>query len=252
MAGSVRFRDRVERGFGIATALVVASCIVLATPPAALASVDGLMVSTDGINYAPGRSLSMFEETMRLVPGDHLGDSVWVRNDAPFATRLRIDVTQPDSDSPELAAGLTLTVSQQGTVLGERLSFDHSIANGSCTVLANGITLEPGEGKRLDFELTIASSLRERQATGASGHFSVRGVLEERTVPDTSVAGGACFEPKGRPEAPTPQPPGSLTLTGAQSLLLLAALGGIAVCGGVFVGLRSWIQRLDASEDPGE
>lgn len=248
VTSSVQTQGEVLRGFRIATALVVAACIAVAAQTAAHASVTGLMVSTDGVNYAPGRPLPMFEVTERLVPGDHLRDSVWVRNDASFATRLRIDVTQPDSDSPELAAGLTLAVSQQGTALGKPLSFDHSIANGSCTVLANGIMLKPGEGKRLDFELTMAPRLKEREATGASGHFSVRGVLEEQSVPEESAPGGACSDEHGGPENPTHQPPGPLVLTGAQSLLMVAMLGGIAACGGGLFAWRSWKQKSRSTE----
>lgn len=250
MACSASTHGRLERGFGIATALAAATCIAVATSSVVHASVDGLMVSTDGVNYAPGRSLSMFKETVRLVPGDHLGDSAWVRKDASFATRLRVDVTHPDSDSPELAVGLTVAVSQQGTALGGQLSFDQSIANGSSAVLAKGVTLQSGEGNRLDFELAITPSPKKCEATSASGHFSVRGVLEEQTAPEIFVAGGACFEPKSGPGTLIPQPPGLLALTGAQSLILLAALGGMTVCGGAFFGLRSLKQRSNSVGGP--
>ncbi|QIM15163.1 LPXTG cell wall anchor domain-containing protein [Leucobacter insecticola] len=252
------------------TVVLTLGGVAAAGVPAAFAAANGLMVSTDGVNYEPGRSLSMFEEIERIVPGDVVHDSVWVRNDSAILARLRIDVTQPDTDSPELAAGLVLSAEIEGTAEGKPLPLYQSIENGVCTVLANGILLDPGESKRLDFQLQVSPGLDHRAGVVGTTHFAVRGLLEDVVVPDETVPGGKCLASGGGGNGGGGNGGGgngggnshggnsnrgvwpfvSLTRTGATSSLWLLGLAGISIIGGVGFGLRARRKQRSVASAP--
>lgn len=228
-------------GFGIAAALVLATAI-----PPALASFNGLMVSTDGVTYKPGNQLPLFEAEERLVPGDQHIDAVWVRNDSEFAANLRIDAIQPVSDSPDFAAALTLSVTQTDSTVWEPVLLGNGIKNGSCTVLANKIMLQPGETTRLDVTATLSEDLGRRNAAKATAYFSMRGVLQEVATPDTSVPGAPCEDP-GPSTIVRPKRP--LVPTGAEPTIGLALLGGAAIGGAILFGVRAWRRRPEHNRE---
>lgn len=225
-------------GSGLALALLLFAGI--STSPAQ-ASQGGLMVSIDGVNYSEGSTLPLFQAMGKVVPGDHRVESVWVRNEASAAGRLRVDLLNPSSDSPDLADELSLSVAEEGGAAPASITIAQGLDNNFCTVLSDVILLEPGESTRIDLTAAVSPALAKREGATGTVSFQLRGVLEEAVaVPLPARPGTSCGTVT--PEPPTP-PNQRLTTTGIAFQAASLALGVLAVGGGALFGFLAWRRR---------
>lgn len=209
------------------------------TPSAATTSDDLLLVSTDGVSFLPDNALPLFDSMGRVVPGDSTTESVWVRNDAPSAGVLRIDLTGVSADDPELAAAFTLGTAVAGASASEGTSVADGIDNGGCIVLHNGHRLAPGERVQIDVTAALSRSLTDRDGALGTVDFKLRASLRDVNASSELQQGDPCDPDE--PEVPYPDadPSDDLPGTGAP-LGGLAFVSAIGVLGGI---MAFWLAR---------
>lgn len=82
--------------------------------PATAHAADNVLFSTDGITWSPNPPM-LFPDTGRIVPGDTITDSFWVRNSSPgpayFQILADITLADPLATVPNESAQLKLIVS---------------------------------------------------------------------------------------------------------------------------------------------
>lgn len=239
----------------------------------AQASPGGLMVSPDGVTYASGNTLPLFQNMGKVIPGDERVETIWVRNEAATAGRLRIDLVNPSSDDAHLAEDISLSVAEEGGVALGSVTIAHGMKNGSCTVLSNEFLLQPGESTKLSVTAVVDALLSEREGSGGAVSFQLRGVLEEAVaVPSSDRSGVSCGAATPDPiDKPDPDPTDQtdpnalekldsrpadkldsrpaamldprLAATGNSAPIVAITLGMLAIGGGVLFGLLSWRRR---------
>lgn len=189
---------------------------------------DVLLVSHDGVTFTPDLSLGVFGDLDRVVPGDRLVETVWVRNQATEAGRLRVDLTDVVSSDDALARAVVIDVGVPGTTARTPtpLIDGTDTANG-CIVLNADRVLAPGETVEVTIGLSVLASLGDAPQDGRAGTqqhlaFDLRAVLSDATVP--APADDECtFVPSPPPTPTTATPAPGADGTSTSSLI---ATGG--------------------------
>ncbi|WP_139204870.1 hypothetical protein [Arthrobacter sp. OV608] len=177
-----------------------AAAAMLGTSAGAARAADSdLLLSSDGVIYSQTLARPVFDTTSGFVPGSSSSADIWIRNATTDNAFLSV-AALGNGPAEELAADLGLAIhstlgSTPRTPLG---------GAGSCTDLAIGWALSPGESLRLTFTLDMdrnSSNATRRQSSG----FDVRFLLEDQ---DGSARSGACRASGGTvmPGVATPVP----------------------------------------------
>lgn len=196
--------------------------------PAAAAG-NGLLVSTNGVDFATGSTLPLFASMGKVVPGDRSTERIWLKNDSGAEAVLRVDLVDPSADDAALASAFSLSLAPQRSVAP--VSIADGVRNGECTVLGGGIALAPGASVRLDLTAGVASALTGRRGMRGSVRFRLRGVLIESAAARRVAPGDKCPEQPGHPVRPPA--PGPLPVTGPSALLPFGLFGAMAIATGV-------------------
>ena len=160
-----------------------AAAMLGASAGAAKAADPELLLSSDGVYYAESLARPVFGTVTGFVPGSSSSADIWVRNDTRDSAFLSV-AALGHGPATELAADLGLAIH---STLGSTARVPLSGA-GSCTDLAVGWAVAPGESLRLTFTLDLdrgSSNATRQQSSG----FDVRFLLEDQAGP---IRGGAC------------------------------------------------------------
>lgn len=209
------------------------------SPGAAQTSDPKLLLSSDGVTYAPAMTHPVFAAGTVLVPGASSSADIWVRNNTSDAAFLSV-AAHGSRTGRELAAQLGLGIrSPLGSTARVPLS-----GTGSCSDLAVGWAIAPGESARLTLMLDMDRSA-SNASRGQSNGFDFRFLLEDQ---DASTRRGACASGAGtlapglEGGAPAlPSAPGApLAVTGVPDPLgwFLAAVVLLAAGTGTLVYMR--------------
>jgi hypothetical protein len=148
MTISVRIRRVVITAF-TATGLIAAS--IAAASPAAADDPPVILVSSDGVTFAPQLASGLFAGAGLLVPGDSNVTRFWIKNPTPSPASVEVTVAQIVTPSKEFATNVTLgswnslapaTITRSWETLKR------------CGVIVMPRTLAPGG--TLEVDLTIA------------------------------------------------------------------------------------------------
>lgn len=119
----------------------------------ASAATPTLLVSRDGISFAPTLSGGIFDGIGQLVPGQSVSRELWIQNPTGSAAALRVSIRDFSATSTAFANGVTLTVvdSLPGTP-----PFSRTLASlANCDVLSSIPALAPGSATRLTLTLEM-------------------------------------------------------------------------------------------------
>lgn len=235
-----------------AAAIAAASSLLLALAPlggtaAPAAAGNGLLVSTNGVDFTSDSTLPLFTRMGKVVPGDRSTRRIWLKNDSRVDAVLRVDLIDPSTDDAALASAFSLSVARRGAPPAP-VTIADGVRNGACTVLRGGIALAPGESVRLDLTAGVASALSGRRGMRGSVRFRLRGVLVETAAAERAGPGDRCPEPSANPVRPPVPPPGSLPTTGPGAPLPLGLLGAAAIATGIVFCALAWRRREPAEE----
>ena len=202
---------RTRMGIVLASA-AAAPALLDASPGPAHAADAELLLSSDGVNHAQSFTRPVFVPITGFVPGSSTTADIWIRNHAIDGAFLPVAALR-DGTGRELAADLGLSVR---STLGSTARVPLNGA-GSCSDLAVGWAIAPGESARFAFTLDLdpyASNATRRQSM----------VLEDEdggTRRGACAAGGGTVTPGLTVADPLPpQAPGApLAVTGAPDFL---------------------------------
>lgn len=212
-------------------AVLALAVTLLGAGPAAAAD-DSLHVSPDGVAFDRTMPGALFPAEFRVVPGDVRTENLWVRNTGPVTGRLQIQLVDAATTDPDLARALSLGVV---AVDGRGRPTPRTIAEaGDCTIVNDGITLEPGETVALRAEATLAD-LDDRRAQGAVAAFGFRLVITDAAVP--GEPGNACATGDDDVDVPGTPPGGDLAETGPEGVQPLALLAAGLIGAGLVLAL---------------
>lgn len=167
---------RPRGGFAVLSALLVSLSLVMAivaAPSRADASPDGTVVSLDGVRWGTSLSDGLFDGLGRLVPGDSVTRTLWVRNAAPVDGLLRISLREAISSSAAL--GSALRISAVDAPLDFRVAPG---AVGECTQLLPDQILASGESVAVPITMEVMQ-LSGLDGQDATASITLLGVLSD-------------------------------------------------------------------------
>jgi hypothetical protein len=148
-------RPSARRHSARAVCAVLAALFLVAAGGVSAASAASpvLLVSRDGISYAPTLSGGIFDGVGQLVPGQSVSRDLWIQNPTGSSAALRVSVRDFVATSTAFANGVTLTVvdSVSGTP-----PFSRTLASlANCDVLSSIPALAPGSATLLTLTLKM-------------------------------------------------------------------------------------------------
>ena len=205
----------------------------------------GLQVSVDGVAWAEDAAGPIFPASSRLVPGDLLESTVWLRNASDEVARLGFSATSAWASSADFADDLVVSARLIGT--GQRAAASWTAAAG-CAALIEGTLLAPGETVGLRVGVDFSSSAPEREGAGDRATVDFVAVLRDPAVSRGPAADCSGTVLPGLPRSPEPAgresggaPPtvssGSIASTGADAMMagFVAVLAAGLVATGVLL-----------------
>ncbi|WP_157981700.1 LPXTG cell wall anchor domain-containing protein [Protaetiibacter intestinalis] len=142
--------------------LVMTACLgPLAGAPSAQAATPEIVVSTDGVNFAPTTSVELFDDLALIVPGDSMSGQLWVRNQSGTSALVRVAVTDLVVPSPAFGAAVTLSSTMNGFTYASTLG---SLSD--CKVVVEPQTIAAGDTARVDFDVLMSSATSGSDAQG--------------------------------------------------------------------------------------
>ncbi|MCI9889404.1 hypothetical protein JT358_13185 [Micrococcales bacterium 31B] len=196
---------------GAGTASAAAQGELAALTPGRVTDVgDGsVLVSEDNVAFRALNRVPLFDESLRMVPGDLITKRIWLRNGGPEAARVRLDLENFSTTSFALGQSLLLTASA-GETSGTPVRLD--LAGGDCRTVLSGGHLDPGDTLALDLTVTMdpAETRVPRAADGGStsASFTIAAALSSLDAPDYTC-NGEPIEPSTPPTTETPEAPTS-------------------------------------------
>lgn len=161
--------------------LVTLGLLVLAVPAHAAGNEIGL--SADGRTFTPSLP-GLFESDLRIVPGDVVTRSFYVRNQATDDAHLRVNVSEASGRLLELGE-IVATATSAGSK-----SMTTTLASGA--LLLEGALLTPGQVVKVDITLALpAESENISQALNGRLGFSVGLSQSEAVLPPAAPGAGA-------------------------------------------------------------
>lgn len=233
----------MSRGLAALVAVVAAATGTILVPSAAAeAATPEIVVSRDGVNFAPDMSTQLFDDLGKVVPGDAVSASLWLRNQSGTSALVRVAVDDLLISSPELATAMTLSSTLNGFTYASSLS---SLSD--CQVVVEAQTVPAGSTVRVDFEVLMSDATSGLTGQGENASLGFVVTAHEWAAgpfPDdngcSTLAGGDPDDPDGG----VPQ----LPFTGADVTTALAVAGGLIVLGALFAAARRR-RRDDETQD---
>ncbi|MCU1423434.1 MAG: hypothetical protein JWN36_3085, partial [Microbacteriaceae bacterium] len=208
---------------GAAGAAVVAVALFAAPAPARAAG--DILVSSDGVTFAPALPAALFDGVGALVPGDSVTRTLWVDNATGSEARMQL-ATLARSATPSIGRALQISVAASGAMSA------HTLDTG-CALLLSMPRVAPAARMPLTVTISMAN---------VPGRVAQNESLDMSLLVSMSDPGGAA--PAACPADATAVPLGtgrasapSLAFTGAGLPLLALAAAAFAVALGL--GLRS-------------
>ena len=242
-------------GMGLAACLGPTTAVAMPQPSSPLGSAgSGLLLSTDGEQWAPELTDGLFRSDLVLVPGTSLTADLWVRNTTDRPAVLQMGVS--DVDMPESWSGAaTLTIRDMTSDLENDLELDAAITCGPVLPM-HEIPPQGTLGTVIKFTLAdlvgqegqnqrMALVLRVTARDAAAGSAVASSCAENETfVPvfgDGPSAGGART---GLPSMASGSGTGPLAFTGSPFVFPVA---GIALSAVIVGGAVGTFRRRDRS-----
>lgn len=130
-------------------AALLLTSFALGVPASAAADTDGIELSPDGHTWQATLAAPLFHRTPKLVPGDDVTRTFYVRNTSDVPARATVEVLPPVRRT-ELADHLRVRT-RIGRIQGAQ---DVGGATG-CRTVVTGPTMLPGQGQRVDVALSL-------------------------------------------------------------------------------------------------
>lgn len=216
----------------LVAALAVMAGAVLPTAPAQAASPE-LVISTDGVNFAPAASVNLFDDLALIVPGDAMSAQLWVRNQSTTSALVRIAVTDLVIPSPEFGAAVTLTTTMNGFSYASSLG---SLSN--CQVIVQAQTIPAGGTVRVDLDVNMSSGTSGRDAQGETASLGFLVAGHDWAAGPFPDADGCATESSGGSEGGSSGGAPKLPFTGAELGASAFVAVGLLAVGALFVLLR--------------
>ncbi len=219
----------MRRTLALAAVALVALAVPLAVPQAAHAAPPEILVSTDGVSFAPDSSVQLFDDIARIVPGDVSTERLWIRNNSSTPALVRVAVDDLVVPSAQFGAAVTLSSTMNGFTFVSSMG-----ALTDCQVVVQAQTIAAGSTMVVDFEAAMSSATSGRDAQGESAQLSFVVTAHEWAAGPFTTADGCSAGAAGGPGAAAP----ALPFTGAD--VAQTALWAIAmlVVGALFAVLR--------------
>lgn len=228
-------------------AMASAALVALSSVPAA-ADEGSILISHDGVNFVASSDLALFSDAGRVVPGDEVTDTVWIKNNTAVTAKVRIDLTEVSANDSDLAEATWIVIDSARV----GVSVQSSIDQGACTVLSNDLVLAPGQAAPIDARMAVDAELGSRpgdvgdEGQNGSVSFQIRALLADAAVDMPGVPGEACVgfsQPTPVPTVSPTQPPAELPATG--SAVPAPATLGLMAAGMIGGALLLWRGRKE-------
>lgn len=214
-------------------AVAVAFSVMITAGPAATAETRSpsssapagpeALISLDGVTFSQAPEGSLFDPDRKVVPGDVLTGTLWVRNASSDPAILTLAVTD-QAGSQELLHALKVayTPNEWLPVVAP---------SGQCDQMTIPESIDPGTQTRIDLSLMVDDALAGRTAQNSTGSFAVRAALSDPLAPIPDACDSGTVIPA------TPNAHGAIASTGAVVVgPLAAAVAAILI--GILIGLR--------------
>jgi hypothetical protein len=216
-------RVRLGIGFVLAAALMSAGTLGVGAQRANADPVE-ILVSADGVTFAPTLGEHFFDGLGSIVPGDRLTTRLWVKNPSATIASLRLSARDLLIPSEAFAEAVTMTTLDTGTGRSSAASLADLAA---CGVIIHSTTIAPDSVLQLSMTFTMAESVDGTSAQSESADLKVVAAMRE-------IAGGA-FATTGCGDSDlVPTAGGRLSFTGGRFPTELVALGALLVGSGSF------------------
>ena len=183
-----------------------------------------ILVSADGVTFAPTLGEHFFDGLGSIVPGDRLTTRIWVKNPSATIASLRLSARDLLIPSQAFAEAVTMTTLDTGTGRASAASLADLAA---CGVIIHSTTIAPDSVLQLSMTFTMAESVDGISAQSESADLKVVAAMRE-------IEGGP-FATTGCGDSDlVPTAGGVLSFTGGQFPTELVALGALLVGSGSY------------------
>ena len=214
-------------------AAVSAVAFSLATAAPANAAPPEVLVSSDGTNFAPNLTTGIFDGFGRLVPGDSIAASLWVKNESPDPGLVRVSVADLVVPSIEFGTGVILSSND-----GQQLRTASLGELAVCSVIVPSASVPPGGVLRIDLSVRMLD-VSGLTAQGESADLGLRVAMRDGSAGPFPDASG-CLSAAA--------PGGPLAFTGVAPVLPTASFALALVGGGLVLVLRRRRREEEAGE----
>jgi len=136
-----------------AVALTVAAVVATSTDAgAASAAQDDVLLSLDGVTFAPTLSAGLFDAVGRFVPNDIAQSTLWVKNNTQLDGALWLSRVDPAGTTTLFSSALTLH--ETGTTPSE--AGPPGASGASCTLLGPPRPIRAGQAIAIPLTLSVA------------------------------------------------------------------------------------------------
>lgn len=228
----VTWARRATAVTGLATLAIVGAAVAA---PAAQPAAPQILVSDDGVTFAPTLTDGLFDGLGLLIPGESITASLWVRNPSSTDGSLRVSVDALAGGS----AVFSQNVSIEATLGVDSWTFSLSQL-AECGTVIPSVPIAAGTTVRIDFTAALADSVVGLEAQRESAEVGLNVAVRDARNPF----------PAERCEAPGPDPAdpdgggsaggtdGELSGTGANAMPTIAAAIVLLVGGLIIVVTR--------------
>lgn len=160
---------RARRIAAAGAVAVTAAVAALLAVPAAQAATPEILVSDDGVSFAPTLTDGLFDGLGLLVPGESISASLWVRNPSSTDGSLRLTIDDLVTPSQVFADNVTLTADSGN------LTWSWSLADlEDCGAVVPTLAIGAGDTVRIDLTAALGDvSGLDAQNESASVGLSV-------------------------------------------------------------------------------
>ena len=221
--GELALRRRSSVSLIVAVIVAVVGTLGFGAQRASADPVE-ILVSADGVTFAPTLGDDFFDGLGSIVPGDRLTTHLWVKNPSASIASLRLSARDLLIPSQAFAEAVTMTTLDTGTGRSSAASLADLAA---CGVIIHSTTIAPDSVLQLSMTFTMAESVDGLSAQSESADLKVVAAMRE-------IAGGAFADTGCGDSDLVPTAGGRLSFTGGQFPTELVALGALLVGSGSF------------------
>lgn len=185
------------RAVAVAAALIAAALGLAAAPAsAAPAAPPSILLSTDGVTFAPTIDHELFDSIGLLVPGDTQSASLWVKNDTARDAYLRLTISDLVVPLTEFTDAIVLT-----TTSGALTQTDQLADLVVCSAVLRSAPIEAGNVLRIDLAVSMDPGLVWQEAQDEHGSIDFSVAMRDITFGPYPAADGCIGGNEAGPEA---------------------------------------------------